>query len=177
MTKKKNSQKDNYPKGTIVIKKYPNRRLYRTDESRYITLDDITEIVRRNENFVVVDVKTNADLTRSVLTQIIFEQESKGGNMLPINFLRKIITFYGDNLSSILPSYLEASMESFSKNQEQMREYLQNRFSEFFPLKQFEDVRKQNLAIFESAMQMLSQFNPVTAALNQQQQKDKKDEK
>jgi polyhydroxyalkanoate synthesis repressor PhaR len=106
----------------IVIKKYANRRLYNTAKSCYVTLDDLSKMVRAGQDFAVYDAKTGDDITRSVLTQIIFEEEAKGHSMLPTNFLRQIISLYGDALQGVVPSYLEASMETFSQNQERMRQ-------------------------------------------------------
>jgi polyhydroxyalkanoate synthesis repressor PhaR len=141
----------------IVIKKYANRRLYNTDTSAYVTLDHLAQMVKDKNDFVVYDAKTGDDITRSVLTQIIFEEESKGGQtLLPIPFLRQLISFYGDSLQGVVPQYLEMSMAQFARNQEQMRKYLQNAFG-FNPFQQFEAMGKQNMAMFEQAMRM---FNP-----------------
>ena len=107
--------------GPIIIKKYANRRLYNTARSSYVTLDHLAEMVREGEDFVVYDAKSGEDITRSVLTQIIFEEEAKGRNLLPVNFLRQLIRLYGDALQGIVPSYLESAMETFSHNQERMR--------------------------------------------------------
>ena len=142
----------------IPIKKYANRRLYNTKTSSYVTLDHLAEMIKNDEDFVVVDAKSGEDLTRSVLTQIIVEQEAKGQNLLPIKFLRQIIGFYGDSLGGVLPRYLEQSMEAFSQNEQHMREAMQNAFKGFFPTAQFEDMAKQNLAMFENAMKMLTPF-------------------
>ena len=112
------------PKGDapITIKKYANRRLYNTAKSSYVTLEHLAQMVRDGQDFVVYDAKTGEDITRSVLTQIIFEEEAKGQNMLPISFLRQLIRLYGDSLQGVVPGYLEASMEAFGRNQEQLRE-------------------------------------------------------
>jgi polyhydroxyalkanoate synthesis repressor PhaR len=144
--------------GVTTIKKYANRRLYNTKTSSYVTLDHLAEMIKQNEDFVVVDAKTGDDLTRSVLTQIIVEQEGKGQNLLPIKFLRKIIGFYGDSLGGVLPRYLEESMDAFTQNEGQMRESMQNAFKGFFPVEQFEDMTKQNMAMFENAMKMMTPF-------------------
>ena len=144
--------------GVITIKKYANRRLYNTKTSSYVTLDHLAEMIKNDEDFIVVDAKSGEDLTRSVLTQIIVEQEAKGQNLLPIKFLRQIIGFYGDSLGGVLPRYLEQSMEAFAQNEQHMREAMQNAFKGFFPTGQFEDMAKQNLAMFESAMKMLTPF-------------------
>jgi polyhydroxyalkanoate synthesis repressor PhaR len=141
----------------VVIKKYANRRLYNTATSAYVTLDHLATMVKQKTDFVVYDAKTGDDITRSVLTQIIFEEESKGGQtLLPIPFLRQLISFYGDSLQGVVPQYLEMSMTQFARNQEQMRKYLQNAFG-FNPFQQFESMGKQNMAMFEKAMRM---FNP-----------------
>ncbi len=106
----------------VVIKKYANRRLYNTAASTYVTLEHLSEMVREGVDFIVLDAKSGDDITRSVLAQIIFEQESRGQNLLPVAFLRRLIRFYGDQMQGFLPPYLDMSMESFSKAQEQMRE-------------------------------------------------------
>jgi polyhydroxyalkanoate synthesis repressor PhaR len=152
---------DSGPKpAPVVIKKYANRRLYNTATSAYVTLDHLSQMVKDKTDFVVYDAKTGEDITRSVLTQIIFEEESKSGqNLLPIPFLRQLISFYGDSLQGVVPQYLEMSMAQFSRNQEQMRRYMQNAFG-FNPFQQFEAMGKQNMAMFEQAMRM---FNPFGA--------------
>jgi polyhydroxyalkanoate synthesis repressor PhaR len=115
-------------------------------------------MVREGQDFTVEDAKTGEDITRSVLTQIIVEEESKGQNMLPINFLRQLISLYGDNLQFLVPRYLEQSMEAFSKNQEQMRQYMRESFGGIFPFDRFQEMSKQNVAFFEQAMRMWSPF-------------------
>ncbi|MGE5149780.1 MAG: polyhydroxyalkanoate synthesis repressor PhaR [Rhodospirillaceae bacterium] len=149
----------------VVIKKYANRRLYNTATSAYVTLDHLSQMVKEKTDFVVYDAKTGEDITRSVLTQIIVEEESKGGQtLLPIPFLRQLISFYGDSLQGVVPQYLEMSMTQFARNQEQMRSYMQNAFG-FNPFQQFESMGKQNMAMFEKAMRM---FNPFGAGQNPQ---------
>jgi polyhydroxyalkanoate synthesis repressor PhaR len=144
----------------VVIKKYANRRLYNTATSAYVTLDHLSQMVKDKTDFVVYDAKSGEEITRSVLTQIIFEEESKGGQtLLPIPFLRQLISFYGDSLQGVVPQYLEMSMSQFASNQEQMRRYLQNAFG-FNPFQQFESMGKQNMAMFENAMRL---FNPFAA--------------
>jgi len=144
----------------VVIKKYANRRLYNTATSAYVTLEHLSQMVKDKTDFVVYDAKTGDEITRSVLTQIIFEEESKGGQtLLPIPFLRQLISFYGDSLQGVVPQYLEMSMSQFARNQEQMRSYMQNAFG-FNPFQQFETMGKQNMAMFENAMRM---FNPFRA--------------
>ncbi len=118
MTKSKKKPQD----GPIVIKKYANRRLYNTQTSNYITLDFLAEMTRNDEDFVVVDAKTGDDITHNVLTQIIVDEESSGKQMLPVNFLRQLISMYGNSMQSLMPSYLEASMDNFRKNQKQFQE-------------------------------------------------------
>lgn len=144
--------------GVVMIKKYANRRLYDTNTSSYITLDDLCEMVKRNVDFVVIDAKSDEDLTRQVLTQIIFEQETKGYSLLPIKFLRTIISFYGGKMQQFLPPYLEASMDSFIKNQDKMREYVSSTVN-FSPFTQFEEIGKQNMALFQRAFSMFSPFD------------------
>ena len=148
----------------VVIKKYANRRLYNTATSAYVTLDHLSQMVKEKIDFVVYDAKTGEDITRSVLTQIIVEEESKGQTLLPIPFLRQLISFYGDSLQGVVPQYLEMSMTQFARNQEQMRSYMQNAFG-FNPFQQFESMGKQNMAMFEKAMRM---FNPFNAGQNPQ---------
>jgi polyhydroxyalkanoate synthesis repressor PhaR len=147
----------------VVIKKYANRRLYNTATSAYVTLDHLSQMVKDKTDFVVYDAKTGDEITRFVLTQIIFEEESKGGQtLLPIPFLRQLISFYGDSLQGVVPQYLEMSMTQFARNQEQMRRYLQNAFG-FNPFQQFESMGKQNMAMFERAMRMFNPFRPDQA--------------
>jgi polyhydroxyalkanoate synthesis repressor PhaR len=142
----------------VVIKKYANRRLYNTASSSYVTLDHLSEMVRENTDFIVHDAKTGDDITRSVLTQIIFEQESKGQSMLPVQFLRRLIRFYGDQMQGFLPPYLEMSMESFSKAQEKMRENMSRAFGATTPMAAFEEQAQRNMAIFQQAMQAWAPF-------------------
>jgi len=142
----------------ITIKKYANRRLYNTATSKYVTLDDLSVMVKSGVEFVVVDAKSGDDITRSVLTQIIFEEESKGQNLLPIKFLRQLIGFYGDSLQSVVPNYLEHSMNAFTQNEEALRGYMKDAMGGIFPFSQWEDLGKQNMAMFERAMQMFTPF-------------------
>ncbi|WP_404422333.1 polyhydroxyalkanoate synthesis repressor PhaR [Thalassospira australica] len=153
MTTKKSDDQDR-----VVIKKYANRRLYNTATSSYVTLDHLSQMVKDNTDFVVYDAKTGEDITRPVLTQIIVEEENKGQNLLPISFLRQLIGFYGDSLQGLLPGYLEQAMRSFAHNQEQMREYMQGTMQGIFPFGQFEEMNKQNMALFEQTMKMFSPF-------------------
>jgi polyhydroxyalkanoate synthesis repressor PhaR len=141
----------------VKVKKYANRRLYNTATSSYVTLDDLSRMVKEGIEFVVHDAKSGDDITRSVLTQIIVEEESKGGqNLLPIGFLRQLIGFYGDNLQTVVPRYLEASMQMFSRNQEQFRDSMKAAFGGFFPFSgQLEELSKQNMQMFQKAMSQL----------------------
>lgn len=145
-------------KPRVVIKKYANRRLYNTSTSSYVTLDDLSSMVKAGEDFVVFDAKTGDDITRAVLTQIIVEEEQKGQNLLPISFLRQLISLYGDSMQWLVPRYLEHAMSSFAHNQEQMRKNLQETFGGLFPFGQFEEMSKQNLALFEKTMKMFTPF-------------------
>ena len=148
----------------VVVKKYANRRLYDTRTSRYITLDDLYHMVKDGIEFVVRDAKTDEDLTRSVLTQIIFEQEAKGYNMLPTNFLRQIIGFYDDKMQDFVPHYLEASMESFTQNQEQVQHYVKETMGSVFPFSQFEEIGKQTMELFQKTLSMFSPSAPGPGA-------------
>jgi polyhydroxyalkanoate synthesis repressor PhaR len=145
-------------KATVVIKKYANRRLYNTATSSYVTLDHLCQMVKDGIEFAVYDAKSGDDITRSVLTQIIVEEEGKGQNLLPINFLRQLISFYGDNLQFLVPRYLEHTMQYFANNQEQMRNYMRDTFGGMFPFGRFEDLGKQNIAFFERALKMFTPF-------------------
>jgi polyhydroxyalkanoate synthesis repressor PhaR len=140
----------------IVIKKYANRRLYNTGSSSYVTLEHLREMVKEGADFVVYDAKTNEDITRPVLAQIIFEEESKGQNLLPIQFLRQLIGFYGDQMQSFVPSYLEMSLAAFAQQQERMRE--QFGVSAFAAPAGYQDQIKQNMALFDRAMKMFTPF-------------------
>ena len=144
-----------------VVKKYANRRLYNTATSSYVTLDDLSKMVRAGEHFVVYDAKNGEDLTRSILTQIILEEDGKGRNLLPINFLRQVISFYDDSLRAFLPRYLELSMENFARNQEQIRRYIEGTLGRFFPMGPFEDMARQNMAMLQRAAHM---FTPTPGA-------------
>ena len=140
----------------VVIKKYANRRLYNTASSSYVTLEHLSEMVKKGVDFVVYDAKTNEDITRPVLTQIIFEEESRGQNLLPIQFLRQLIRFYGDQMQAFLPSYLELSLDSFIRQQERLR----TQFTTMNPagIGAYEEQIRQNLALFDRAMKMFSPF-------------------
>ena len=140
----------------ITIKKYANRRLYNTATSSYVTLDHLSQMVKDGVEFQVFDAKSGEDITRQVLTHIIVEEEGKGQNLLPIGFLRHLISFYGDNLQNLVPGYLEQSMKAFAKNQEQMRDYMETAFGGMNPFGNLEDISKQNMALFEGAMKMFA---------------------
>ena len=152
----------------ITIKKYANRRLYNTATSSYVTLDHLCQMVKDGVDFAVYDAKSGEDITRSVLTQIIVEEEGKGDNLLPISFLRQIIGFYGDNMQRmLLPSYLEHSMKLFSENQERMQSYIKDAMGGMggmFPFGSLEEMGKQNMTIFEQAMKMFSPMGVSTDA-------------
>ena len=142
----------------VVIKKYANRRLYNTASSSYVTLDHLSEMVKQGVDFVVYDAKTNEDITRPVLTQIIFEEESREGqNLLPIQFLRQLIGFYGNSMQAFLPSYLELSLATFAQQQERMRSQLASLGTPGMGGGYDEQIR-QNLALFDRAMKMFSPF-------------------
>ncbi len=154
------------PAAPVVIKKYANRRLYNTATSSYVTLDYLAQMVKDRVDFVVYDARSGDDITRSVLAQIIFDEENKGkANLLPIPFLRQLISFYGDSLQGMVPQYLELSMQQFARNQEQMRGYMRNALGFDF-LQRIEDMNRQNMVMFEQAMKM---FNPFAALAPGQQ--------
>lgn len=142
----------------IVIKKYANRRLYNTARSSYVTLEHLAEMVRNGQDFVVNDAKSGDDITRAVLAQIIFEEEAKGQTMLPANFLRQLIRLYGDTLQGFVPGYLDASMETFSRNQEKMRDQVHKAFEANPALANFEALARSNMEWFENAMRMFAPF-------------------
>ena len=142
----------------ITIKKYANRRLYNTATSSYVTLDHLARMVKEGTEFQVFDAKTGEDITRSVLTQIIVEEEAKGPNLLPINFLRHLISFYGDSLQALVPRYLDHTMQTFATNQEQMRAYIRSTMNGLFPFVPFEEMGKQNMALLDQAMKMFAPF-------------------
>jgi len=146
--------------GPIVIKKYANRRLYNTAKSSYVTLDDLSQMVRAGDEFQVFDAKTGEEITRSVLTQIIFEQEAKGSNMLPTKFLRQLIRLYGGTMQSMVPGYLDASMEAFHKNQERIRAAMGGQQA----MATFEAMARSNMEWFEQAMRMFSGIGPTRGA-------------
>jgi polyhydroxyalkanoate synthesis repressor PhaR len=132
----------------VTIKKYANRRLYDTESSTYITLDRLAQMVREGREFEVVDAKTGEDITRQVLTQIIVDEEARGSTMLPINFLKQLIGLYGNSMQNFVPSYLEAAMDAFQRNQSSVRDA--------FGANMFADMAKRNMAMFEDASRAFS---------------------
>jgi polyhydroxyalkanoate synthesis repressor PhaR len=164
MTKKSEPE----PTERVVIQKYANRRLYNKATSSYITLDDLAAMVREGIDFVVYDAKTGEDITRKVLTQIIFEEEGRGQNLLPIQFLRQLIGFYGDRMQAFLPSFLELSLDSFIRQQERFRD----QWSATPAMGAFDEQIRQNMALFDRAMKMFTPFafrgeEPAKAAAKQ----------
>jgi polyhydroxyalkanoate synthesis repressor PhaR len=156
-------------KSPIIIKKYANRRLYNTDTSAYITLEDLASIVKKGDDFVVYDAKSGDDITRSVLAQIIFEQEGKNGqSLLPITFLRQLIRFYGDSMQMLVPSYLEFTISKLVSEQTKFREKFAKNFANPLTAPVFGSIEEQarkNMAVFEQALAMFSPFgNPLQAA-------------
>lgn len=143
-------------KPPVVVKKYANRRLYNTESSSYITLENLAEMVRLGRDFVVYDAKSGDDITRGVLTQIIVEEEGKGKAMLPTGFLRQLIGFYGNSMQGLVPNYLEKAMEAFAEQQEKVRATVQETVGTLFP--GMEEVSRQNLAMMERAMGMFAPF-------------------
>lgn len=133
--------------GSVIIKKYANRRLYNTETSSYITLEHLAAMTREGRDFKVVDAKTDDDITHNVLTQIIMEEESRGQAMLPVSFLRQLISMYGDSMQAMVPGYLEASMNSFRRNQEQFRSAVEDAFAG----SPFAEMARRNMAMFDVA--------------------------
>jgi polyhydroxyalkanoate synthesis repressor PhaR len=153
------SEEKRSAESAVVIKKYANRRLYNTSTSTYVTLDDLATMVKAGTNFVVFDAKTGEEITRSVLTQIIFEEENKGTNLLPINFLRQLIRFYGDSMQAFVPGFLEFSLENLGKEQEKFRSQLMESWGQD-PMKAMQEATTRNMAMFNDAMRV---FNPFAA--------------
>ena len=157
----------------VIIKKYANRRLYNTGTSTYVTLEDLAEMVRKGEDFTVQDARSGDDITHPVLTQIIFELENREGqNMLPIPFLRQLISFYGDQMQMVVPSFLEQSMIAFAREQERFRAQMKDTMSGIgkspmdmmkmsTPIKAFEEQARRNVELFQNAMRMFTPFPPV----------------
>jgi polyhydroxyalkanoate synthesis repressor PhaR len=148
--------KNTSPSGTVIIKKYANRRLYNTESSSYITLDHLAAMTREGRDFKVLDARSDEDITHSVLTQIIMDEESHGQTLLPVSFLRHLIGLYGDSMQSMVPQYLESSMEAFRRNQAQFRSAMEGAFSGG----PFAEIARRNLEMFETAA---SAFKPGTA--------------
>ena len=147
----------------VVVKKYANRRLYNTESSSYITLDNLAEMVRAGRDFTVYDAKSGDDITRGVLTQIIVEEESKGSSMLPTTFLRQLIGLYGDSLQGVVPRYLEHTMASFARQQQSMRQAMQQTITPFL-LPGVEEMSRQNMAMFERALTLFNPFHRASTA-------------
>lgn len=148
-------------KEAVVIKKYANRRLYNTETSTYVTLEDLAQMVRGDKDFVVYDAKSGDDLTHAVLTQIIVEQESRQGGhtLLPIPFLRQLIRFYDDNIGTMVPGYLQFSLENLVKEQEKFRSMFTTAFSNpAVAFEAYQDLARRNMAMFEQAMGMWTSF-------------------
>jgi polyhydroxyalkanoate synthesis repressor PhaR len=170
------ARKKRAPGEPIIIKKYANRRLYNTETSSYVTLDHLAAMIKAGDDFQVLDAKSNDDLTRTVLTQIIFERETRDENMLPISFLRQLIKFYGDSMQSMVPAYLQSTMEILNKHRDQLgTAFGSTDNGNFMPL--FEEMTRQNVAFFEQSMQMFAQTtqnNPANtpAAPNDQAAQD-----
>ena len=135
------------PDDVVIIKKYANRRLYDTESSSYITLERLAEMVRQKREFQVVDAKSGEDITRSVLTQIIMDEEARGSTMLPVNFLRQLISMYGDQMQAVVPQYLEASLDQLHRNQNQMREAMAGAFA----ANPFAEIARRNMEMFTAA--------------------------
>jgi polyhydroxyalkanoate synthesis repressor PhaR len=149
----------------VVVKKYANRRLYNTESSSYITLENLADMVRAGRDFVVYDAKTGEDITRSVLTQIIVEEEGKGHNLLPTNFLRQLIGFYGGGLQGVVPGYLDQAMKAFTQHQEQMQTAMKRTvgsMSSLFPFGNMEEISRQNMAMIDRAWSMFAPFKGVS---------------
>ena len=161
MSEEQGQAKPTQAKNATVIKKYANRRLYNTATSTYVTLEDLARMVKEGSDFVVYDAKSGDDITRSVLTQIIFEEESKdGNNLLPINFLRQLIRFYGDSMQGIVPGYLEFSLGNLMKDQDKLRSQMTDAFGGD-GFKQMEEQAKKNMQMFQDSLKM---FTPFSAA-------------
>lgn len=165
------SNKKDAENGVVIIKKYANRRLYNTQSSKYITLDYLAELTRKEIDFKVVDAKTDEDITHSVLTQIIMEEEQQGGgqHLLPVGFLRQLISMYGDSMQGMVPQYLENAMESFRANQKQMQSAIETAITSG----PFGNIAKQNIEFMRSAREALM---PDLGALTGKKGKKKEDE-
>ncbi len=173
------ASKSNGTSKPTVIKKYANRRLYDTGRSSYVTLDDLCEMVQENHNFVVIDAKSGDDITRSVLTQIIADQESSDETLLPTNFMRTLISFYGNNAKAMLPSYLEQTMAVFEQNQERFQEQFAKSFEKLpnmenmFPqTKAMEDIARMNMEMYQNALKMMPPFSMAYSSEGEEKEKD-----
>ncbi|HEX2555414.1 MAG TPA: polyhydroxyalkanoate synthesis repressor PhaR [Microvirga sp.] len=155
-------------KAPTVIKKYANRRLYHTGTSTYVTLEDLAGMVRNGEDFAVYDAKSGEEITRSVLTQIIFEQENKEGgqNLLPVTVLRQLIRFYGDSMQALVPRYLEFSMDNLSREQQKLRDQMAKAFGPS-AFQAMEEQVRANMSFFTDAMRMFAPFAPRGEARGQ----------
>ncbi len=142
--------------GTVIIKKYANRRLYNTETSSYITLDHLAQMTREGRDFKVIDAKTEEDITHNILTQIIMEEENRGQTMLPVGFLRQLISLYGDSMQAVVPQYLEASMDAFRRNQAQFRTAMEGAFASG----PFAAIAKRNMEMFEAAASAFNSSAP-----------------
>ena len=165
------ASKKNAKSKPTVIKKYANRRLYDTGKSSYVTLDDLCEMVQENHDFVVIDAKSGDDITRSILTQIIADQESSDETLLPTNFMRTLISFYGNSARAMLPSYLEQTMNAFEQNQDRFQEQVNKSFDGMrqmegmFPqAKNMEELARKNMEMYQKALSMMPPFNMSYAA-------------
>lgn len=146
------ARKKRAPGEPVIIKKYANRRLYNTETSSYVTLDHLAAMIKAGDDFVVLDAKTSEDLTRAVLTQIIFERETREDNILPISFLRQLIQFYGDSMQEMVPAYLQGTMDILNKHQAQIRDAFGGiDHRKFMPM--FEEMTRQNMAFFDQTLQ------------------------
>lgn len=165
-------------KEPVVIKKYANRRLYNTETSTYVTLDDLAAMVKSERDFVVFDAKTGDDLTHSVLTQIIVDQESRMGSetLLPVPFLRQLIRFYGAGIERFVPSYLQISLEMLAKEQERFRKQFAGAFTPAGAFEAYQEQARKNLAMFEQAMAMFSPFGHAKNAAGKPADEAKKAE-
>lgn len=159
----------------VIIKKYANRRLYNTETSAYVTLEDLAQMVRDGREFEVVDAKTGTDITHQVLTQIIFEEENRGTALMPIKFLRNIIRFYDHNMQHMVPHYLEMMMDVFNQNQEKLRSNAQRMFG-FWPvpgMSDWEKMQQQNMELMQKTFSMMNPFAAMSGAIHAQDEESK----
>ena len=151
--------------GVVIIKKYANRRLYNTESSSYITLEHLAAMVREGREFQVLDARSDEDITHSVLTQIIMDEEARGQTMLPVNFLRQLISMYGDSMQAMVPEYLEASMDAFRRNQAQFHKAMEGAFGGG----PFADIARRNMEMFKAAT---SAFKPTAKQVGETSKDD-----